>query len=69
MKAYLPIKQQQSVGVRSWEFTKIWMNFAWHSDDGFFAEDRLVKYNARLIDDVIVFDTEQDKLWFILRWS
>ena len=32
-------------------------------------EDSIQKWNGRLINDVVVFNTEQDKMWFVLNWS
>ena len=52
------------------KFNTVWKNFIWHNvSDLESSEDRLKAWNGRLINDVIVFDTEQDKMWFILRWS
>jgi hypothetical protein len=33
------------------------------------ARDRIKEYNGTVINDVVVFETEQDKMWFILKWS
>lgn len=56
-------------------YTKIWYNFI-HGGEvplghrGYRpAETRIKEYNGRVVNDVIVFDSEQDKTWFILRWS
>lgn len=52
------------------QFNPVWRNFVWHNvSDVESSDDRLKAWNGRLINDVIVFDTEQDKMWFILRWS
>ena len=52
------------------QFNRVWRNFVWHNiSDLESSEDRLKAWNGTLINDVIVFDTEQDKMWFILRWS
>jgi hypothetical protein len=31
--------------------------------------DQMRKWNGRLINDVVVFESDKDKMWFILRWS
>lgn len=66
---YLPIHEDtEKYALR--RFTKIWTNFIWHNaSDLTSSSDALVEWNGRLINDVIVFDSEQDKMWFILRWS
>lgn len=68
---YLPIKEQRDEGTLTWQYNKIWLNYIWAVNHIGLdtAIDDLVKYNARLINDVIVFDTEQDKMWFVLNFG
>lgn len=56
-------------------YTDIWSNF-YHDTakqtSGSLSErtaERIREYNGVLINDVVVFNTEQDKMWFILKWS
>jgi len=56
-------------------YTDIWSNF-YHDTarqtSGSLTDstaERIREYNGRVINDVVVFDTEQDKMWFILRWT
>jgi hypothetical protein len=71
---YLPIFENQRVGGLE-RYTEIWINFVKAGSGVVFldrhkeAHDRINEYNGRVINDVVVFDTEQDKMWFILRWS
>lgn len=52
------------------KFTRVWQNFIWHNvSDLESSSDRLKAWNGTLINDAVVFDTEKDKMWFILRWS
>ncbi len=66
---YLPIYCEDKLpGSIRW--TKIWTNFAEHnSNDITPLADIIKEYNGRIINDAVVFDTEQDKMWFILKWS
>lgn len=66
---YLPIYCEGEVpGSIRW--SAIWTNFAEHnSNDITPLADIIQEYNGILIKDVVVFNTEQDKVWFILRWS
>ena len=72
---YLPIKERGDEGYLSWRYSKIWLNFRSKNAEpyshslGTKIHEELVKYNARLVNDVIVFDTDQDKMWFVLNWS
>lgn len=72
--SYLPIYQPRVVGLAGWkEHTDVWRNFMASLDvrDKFDPrfDDQMRKWNARLINDVVVFDSDEDKMWFILRWS
>ena len=53
-------------------YTNLWRNFI-EGDcrlaTGYPASIRIKLWNGTIIDDGVVFDTEQDKMWFILRWS
>jgi hypothetical protein len=64
--SYLPIYQLKG-------HTDVWRNFIASLDvrDKFVLrfDDQLRKWNGRLINDVVVFDSDKDKMWFILRWS
>lgn len=69
---YLPIFEDDGSGLR--RYAKTWRNFVEAGargvgGSGLRATDRIVEYNGRAINDVIVFDSEQDMMWFILRWS
>lgn len=71
---YLPIYQDDKL-PGSIRYNKIWTNF-YHDtarqSSGSLEErmeKRIREYNGILVKDVVVFDTEQDKMWFILRWS
>lgn len=70
---YLPI--YESASVRNPKFTGVWRNFVNDLDVTFLsgwnnpAQERIKEWNGTLINDVVVFDTEQDKMWFILKWS
>ena len=71
---YLPIHEPNPYGALE-RHNRIWQNFlsdlpitflsGWNN----LAQERIKEWNGTLINDVIVFDTEQDKMWFILRWS
>lgn len=68
---YLPIYCENTL-PGSIRYTDIWRNFMSARDmtiEGWQAEIRIKDYNGTLINDVIVFDSEKDKMWFILRWS
>jgi len=66
---YLPIYCENTL-PGSMRFTHVWTNFVWHNaSDLESSAERLKAWNGTLINDVVVFDTEQDKMWFILRWS
>lgn len=71
---YLPIYCENKL-PGSMRYTDIWSNF-YHDTarqtSGSLTDstaERIREYNGRVINDVVVFDTEQDKVWFILRWS
>jgi hypothetical protein len=75
---YLPIYKPSASGVLKPEafrlptYTDIWRNFlegAYPGNGTRSASVLISNWNGKLINDVIVFDTEQDKMWFILRWS
>ena len=69
---YLPIFEA-GLGTKTLRsYTDIWRNFMSARDmtiEGWQAEIRIKDYNGTLINDGVVFDTEQDKMWFVLRWS
>lgn len=71
---HLPIFQDNPRGGLE-RYTDIWSNF-YHDtarrtagDTTTRAKERISEYNGRVINGVIVFDSERDKTWFILRWS
>ena len=71
---YLPIYEEETVrdGIKRQCLTDIWSNFlegAYPGTGTRSASELILNWNGTLINDVIVFDTEQDKMWFILRWS
>ena len=69
---YLPIHEPTNPYGGLERYSRIWRNFMAARDmniEGWQAEIRIKEYNGRIINDVVVFDTEQDKMWFILRWS
>ena len=52
------------------KFTQLWRNFIWNGYDADRSvDDRIIDWNGKIINDVVVFETEKDKMWFILRWS
>ena len=67
---YLPIYCENTL-PGSMRFTHIWTNFVCDNNvsDLESSMERLKAWNGTLINDVVVFDTEQDKMWFILKWS
>jgi hypothetical protein len=71
---YLPIFEDEKIGGLE-RYTEMWMNFVnagltrTSLDKHREARNRIKEYNGRVINDVVVFDTEQDKMWFILKWS
>ena len=63
---YLPIHEVTA----KHRFTKVWTNFVREGREiGASFPDCIREWNGTLINDVIMFDTEQDKMWFVLRWS
>ena len=70
---YLPI--YESASVRNPKFTGVWRNFVnelgvtfpsgWNNP----AQERIKEWNGRLINDVVEFKSDKDKMWFILNWS
>jgi hypothetical protein len=71
---YLPIFEDDKIGGLE-RYTEMWINFVKAGPDESVlfkhreARDRIKEYKGRVINDVVVFDTEQDKMWFILKWS
>lgn len=66
---YLPIYRDDKL-PGSIRFTEIWTNFVRHNaNDIVPIWDIIKEYNGTLLKDVVIFDTEQDKMWFILKWS
>lgn len=71
---YLPIFEDEKTGGLE-RYTEMWMNFVKAGSETSFSErhrearNRIAEFNGRLINDVVVFDTEQDMMWFILRFS
>lgn len=67
---YLPLfENRNDYGLE--RYTNIFRNFI-EGDcrvSGIPARDRIKMWNGTVINDVVVFDTEQDKMWFVLRWS
>jgi len=67
---YLPIYENPASKYSFNRYTKVWNNFInYPNHHKTFNSERIREWNGTLINDVIVFDTEQDKMWFILRWS
>ena len=75
---YLPIYREQSESLGGYPvvlFTDTWNNFVNSiprtvvPSRNELVEERLQEWNGTLINDVAVFNTEQDMMWFILRWS
>ena len=67
---YLPLFEPNN-GHGLERYTKLFRNFI-EGDcrtSGIPARDRIKMWNGMVINDVIMFDSEQDKMWFILRWS
>lgn len=50
-------------------YNKAWRSFIMDGKGELSNMDRIKEWNGTLINDVIVFETEQDKMWFILCWS
>ena len=73
---YLPIFEPEVINSDSSKpFTRVWRNFLKELDVTLLsgwdkpARERITEWNGTIVNDVVVFDTEQDKMWFILRWS
>ena len=72
--SYLPIFQtRDDNSIRLAKYTDVWRNFITSLDDkdksDLRFDDQMKKWNGRLINDVVVFESDKDKMWFILRWS
>lgn len=70
-RCYLPIFKENPYGGLE-RYTDIWRNFLNARDmtvEGWQAENRIKEWNGKLINDVVFFNTEADKAWFMLRWS
>lgn len=71
---YLPIFEDEKIGGLE-RYTGMWMNFVKAGLTEFVldkhreARNRIKEFNGTVINDVVVFETEQDKMWFILKWS
>jgi hypothetical protein len=53
-------------------YLQIWRNFLyaqWVEDSFGSVYDVLRIWKGAVVNDVIVFETEQDKMWFVLNWS
>ena len=70
--SYLPI-YQSDYSSRLTKHTDVWRNFIASLDfsdrSDLRFDGQMRKWNGRLINDVVVFDSDKDKMWFILRWS
>ncbi len=72
---YLPIYQEASqTGL--FTYSPIWRKFMLETygpptviGNKRQWKDSIQKWNGRLINDVVVFNTEQDKMWFILNFT
>ena len=68
---YLPIFQDNPYqGLE--RYTPIWRNFIMaggFQQAGLAASVRIKEYNGTLINDAVVFNTEKDKMGFMLRWA
>ncbi len=65
MTKFIPI-------FKNGKYLQIWRNFQyaqWCKDSPGSVFDQLRVWKGAVVNDVIVFDTEQDKMWFILNWS
>lgn len=67
---YLPIYEPNPYGGLE-RYTRVWSNFIQAGGKPWVpsALERVKNWNGTVVNDVIVFNTEQDKMWFILRWS
>ncbi len=52
-------------------YNLVWWNFVrdGNCDFGWRADEEIKKWNGVWIGDGVIFETEQDKMWFMLRWS
>lgn len=72
---YLPIFEDEKIGGLERIYTEMWLNFVKGGsgvtllDRQREARNRIKEFNGTIINDVVVFETEQDKMWFILKWS
>ena len=61
----------------NWDHVPVWINFGrWHAATLYWADDYfgtvsslLTEYNATFHKDRIAFDTEEDMVFFLLKWS
>jgi hypothetical protein len=73
--SYLPIYRENTVrdGIKRTHYTEVWSNFITSLDDKDKSDLRfpvqMRKWNGKLINDVVVFKSDKDKMWFILKWS
>jgi len=52
------------------DYTQVWKNFVGSDDQYLYSREILnTEYNAIIVDNDIVFATEEDAVKFILRWS
>ena len=67
---YLPL-YESNPGHSLERYTTLFRNFIEGEcrTTGYAARDRIKMWKGTVVNDVVMFDTEQDKIWFILRWS
>ena len=76
-KYFIPISDHEKwdpkfpKSYRPWFTIDSWDNFATtcEHDDEVIRVWLETEYNAKLINDVIVFDDEKDKIMWLLRWA
>jgi hypothetical protein len=71
---YFPIFEYPREGGLE-KYNETWLNFVRAGPEKSIlvkyreARKRIKEFNGTIINDVVVFETEQDKVWFILKWS
>lgn len=71
----LPIFESVSTEFTLERYTKLWTNFVKAGPDENVlvkhreARNRIKEYNGRMLNNVVVFDTEADKAFFVMMWS
>lgn len=65
-KCYLPIFEPYTGRLERYRVW--WRKFISSCENESDMESKLLHYNGILINDAVVFDSEQDKTLFMLRW-